>query len=127
MSAQERNTAQKLVIMDYLKNTKTHPTAEAVLIEVRKKVPCISQGTVYRVLGSFEQKGELQTIETKNAVHFDADTSDHAHFICEKCGSVYDVFDIRNELVKIKNKKTKVGKIKNYKINFYGICSKCKR
>jgi len=123
----ERMTAQKSFIFGYLKSVKTHPCAEKVYKEVRKKLPAISQGTVYRVLNNFKEKGELQTIETKDNIHFDADTSDHAHFICEKCGNVFDVI---NECAKcgiLKNKKTKVGKINKYQIKFYGICKKCRR
>jgi len=126
MTTEERETVQKKAIIEYLKGVKTHPTAEAVLEQVQKKIPCISQGTVYRVLKSFEEKGEIQVIDTKNAVHFDGDISDHAHFICEKCGQV---FDVANECFKcgiLRNKKTKVGNIKKFKINFYGTCHNCK-
>lgn len=123
----ERTTAQKSFIFDYLRGVKTHPTAEVVYKEVRKKLPTISQGTVYRVLNNFKDKGEIQTIETKDNVHFDADISDHAHFICEKCGKVYDIFDECSKCGILKKKKTKVGKINKYQIKFYGICTKCKR
>lgn len=122
---QERNTAQKSFILGYLKSVKCHPTAETVYKEVKKQLPNISQGTVYRVLGNFKQKGDLQTIETKDNIHFDGDISDHAHFICEDCGNVYDVIDECSTCGILKNKKTKVGKILKYKINFYGKCTKC--
>jgi Fe2+ or Zn2+ uptake regulation protein len=122
----ERMTVQKSFIFGYLKSVKTHPTAEVIYKEVKKKLPNISQGTVYRVLNNFKDKGEILAIDTKDNVHFDADISDHIHFICDKCGRVYDIFDICHKLKNIKNKKIKVGEIKNYKINFYGICKKCK-
>jgi Fe2+ or Zn2+ uptake regulation protein len=122
----ERMTAQKSFIFDYLKSVKTHPSAEVVYKEVKKKLPNISQGTVYRVLNNFKDKGELQTIETKDNIHFDADISDHAHFICEECGNVFDITSECSECGILKNKKTKVGKIIHYKINFYGICKQCK-
>ncbi|OGZ90316.1 MAG: hypothetical protein A2599_03290 [Candidatus Staskawiczbacteria bacterium RIFOXYD1_FULL_39_28] len=122
----ERMTSQKSFIFGYLKGTKTHPTAEIVYGEIKKKLPNISQGTVYRVLNNFREKGEVQTIETKDSIHFDADISDHAHFICEQCGKVYDVIDECSKCGILKNKKTKVGKINKYKINFYGICKQCK-
>ena len=118
-------TAQKSFIFGYLKSVKSHPTAESVYKEVRKRLPNISQGTVYRVLNNFKNKGDVQTIETKENIHFDGDTSDHAHFICEKCGNVYDVIDECSTCGILKNKKTKVGKILKYKVNFYGICTKC--
>ena len=122
----ERMTAQKSFIFGYLKSVKTHPSAEAVFNEVKKKLPNISQGTVYRILNNFKEKGEVLAIDTKDNVHFDADISDHAHFICEKCGNVYDVMAECSKCGILKNKKTKVGSIKSYKINFYGICQKCK-
>lgn len=121
----ERMTAQKSFVLDYLKGVKTHPTAEIVYEEVKKKLPNISQGTVYRVLNNFKRKGEVQTIDTKDIIHFDADISDHAHFICEKCNKVYDVIDECSKCGILRNKKTKVGKINKYKINFYGKCKQC--
>ena len=123
----ERMTAQKSFIYNYLKSVKTHPSAEVVYKEVRKKLPNISQGTVYRVLNNFKEKGEIISIDTKDTIHFDADISDHAHFICEECGNVFDVIAECSKCGVLKNKKTKVGKINHYKINFYGICGACKK
>ena len=122
----ERMTAQKSYIFNYLKSVKTHPSAEIVYKEVKKKLPNISQGTIYRVLNNFKKKGEIQVIDTKDTVHFDADISNHAHFICESCQNVYDVMDECVECGVLRNKKTKVGSINSYKINFYGICKNCK-
>ena len=123
---QQRNTAQKTFIYNYLKGVKCHPSAEVVYKEVKKKLPSISQGTVYRVLNNFKEKGDIISIDTKDTVHFDADISDHAHFICEKCQNVYDVIDECSKCGILKNRKTKVGKINHYKINFYGICKNCR-
>jgi len=123
--AQERLTSQKQIITDYLMSVKTHPTAEQVYLAVRKKLPRISQGTVYRILNGFEEKGLVQTIPAEGKTHFDGDISSHTHFICEKCSNVYDVFDTCSKCKKLENKKTKVGKIKNFKIYLYGICKKC--
>lgn len=123
----ERMTAQKSFIFGYLKSVKTHPTAETVYKEVKKVLPNISQGTVYRVLNNFKKKGECQTIETKDNIHFDGDISDHAHFICEKCGNVYDVMNECAGCNILRNRKLKVGEINKYKINFYGICTKCRK
>ena len=123
----ERMTAQKSFIFGYLKSVKSHPSAEIVYKEVKKKLPNISQGTVYRVLNNFKEKGEIRAIDTKDTLHFDANISDHAHFICEECGKVFDVIDECSKCGILKNKKAKVGKIKHYKINFYGSCKNCRK
>jgi len=122
----ERLTNQKKVVLDYLHKVKTHPTAERVFLDVRKKLPQISQATVYRILNNFFKKDEVQVIPVRGSSHFDGDVFSHAHFICQKCNRVYDVFCNCGKCNVLKNKRTKVGKIKNHKIYFYGVCKHCK-
>ncbi|KKP31301.1 MAG: Ferric uptake regulator, Fur family [Parcubacteria group bacterium GW2011_GWC2_32_10] len=123
----ERTTSQKRIILNYLKGVKTHPTADDVYREVRKKLPQISQATVYRILNNLKDKNEAQIILSKNTAHFDGDISMHAHFICNKCEGVYDILNECSNCSVIKNQKIKVGKINGYMIYFYGICNKCKK
>ena len=122
LQKKERMTAQKSFIFDYLKSVKTHPSAEVVYKEVKKKIPSISQGTVYRVLNNFKAKGEIQAIDTKDTVHFDADISNHAHFICEDCGNVFDVMDECAGCQILRNRK-----VNRFKVSFYGVCKNCKK
>ena len=126
-SAAERITSKKEIILNYLKNTKSHPSAQEVFEKVKKVLPRISQGTVYRIVNNLKKKGKIQEISTKTMTFFDADLSDHSHFICQGCGTVYDIFDECSKCNVIKNKKLKVGKINNYRIYFYGICKKCQK
>ncbi len=120
-----RITSQQRIIFDYLKGVKSHPYAEIIYEEVKKKLPQISLGTVYRNLNMLKEKGEIQEIKSKLA-RYDADVSCHSHFICEKCGVIFDVFEKIVEEEKIKNKKIKFGEIKNFQLYLYGICNKCK-
>lgn len=122
----ERITCQKKAILDYLKSVKTHPSAEEIFQEVRKKLPRISLGTVYRILKNLKEKGEILEIPTEVS-RFDGDTSPHAHFICQKCKKIFDVSDECQECKIIKSKKLKVGKFKNYQVYFYGICRECQK
>jgi Fe2+ or Zn2+ uptake regulation protein len=118
----ERQTVQKQVIKDFLLATTSHPTAEKVYRAVKKKLPTISRGTVYRILNNLKEKGEVR--EIKLAVsHFDGNVSYHAHFICQKCGRIFDIFNFPKKL-KIK-KHIKIGKINNCEVYFYGLCRSC--
>lgn len=117
----ERITCQKKIILDYLKNIKTHPSAEVIYREVKKKLPRISLGTVYRNLKTLKEKGKIQEI-LYGIAHFDGDISPHAHFICEKCEKIFDIF---GEIGILEYKKLKVGKVKNYQVYFYGLCNNC--
>ena len=119
----ERLTSQKKAVLDYLKSTKAHPSAQEVYLKVKKKMPQISQGTVYRILKSLKEKGQAQEIYCR-ICHYDADVSSHAHFFCQKCQRIYDVF---KSFDVSRCKRTKVGKITNYQIYLYGICKKCQK
>lgn len=119
----ERITSQKEVILNYLKSVTCHPSAEKIYLAVKKKLPRISLGTVYRNLKNLKRKGEIQEIPY-GVSHYDGNLSPHAHFICQKCRKIFDVFEKCNIL---KSKKIKVGKIKNYQIYFYGSCNNCQK
>lgn len=119
----ERLTSQKKIILDYLRSVKTHPTADAVYRAVRKKLPQISKGTVYRNLKNLKQKGEILEIPC-DVAHFDGDISPHGHFFCERCGQIFDIFSDFKACQALKNKKLP-GKINNYQVYFYGQCKKC--
>lgn len=117
----ERITSQKKIILDYLKSVKTHPSAEEVYSAVRKKLPHISRGTVYRILKKFKEKGIVQEVYSFVS-HFDGDTSSHGHFICKECGKIYDVF---NKKCEVNIKRTENGKVHDCQVYLYGICKKC--
>ena len=119
----ERITSQKKIILDYLKKTTTHPSAEEIYLAVRKKLPRISLGTAYRVLKNLKEKGEIREIP-HDVSRYDGNISPHSHFICEKCQNIFDIFEEYNIL---KHKRIKVGKIKNYQVFFYGTCKKCRK
>ena len=122
INKKERLTSQKKIILDYLKSVKIHPSARQVYSAVRKKLPQISLGTVYRILEDFGKKNKAQKIFNEVS-HYDGDLSLHSHFICDKCKKIFDIFDD----FEIKNKKIKVGKIKKYQVYIYGICKNCQR
>jgi Fe2+ or Zn2+ uptake regulation protein len=132
----ERITNQKKIISDYLKSVNTHPNIQEIYLVVRKKLPRISLGTVYRIVNNLREKGEIQEIAGGTS-RFDGNTLPHCHFFCERCKKIFDVFE-KNEIF-IKKKLTpskfalrlcnraKVDKITNYQIYFYGFCHHCQK
>jgi len=123
---QIRFTNQKIVVLDYLKKVKTHPPAEIIFQEVKKTLPRITLATVYRNLKELASEGLIQEIPAK-ANRYDGDISIHSHFICERCGKIYDIFGQCGliEKLKVPPLAKKVGKINKHQIYFYGYCKKC--
>ena len=91
MESEKRVTCQKKIILDYLKSVQTHPSAEIIFKKVRKKLPRISLGTVYRNLKVMKERGDILEISSQIA-RYDGDVSSHSHFVCEKCGEIFDIF-----------------------------------
>ena len=85
-------SVQRIAIMRYLMEHRTHPNAETIYSELVKTIPTLSKTTVYNTLKLLaEQNAALMlTIDERNA-HFDGDTTPHAHFLCKECGTVYDI------------------------------------
>src|SRR4051794_17629493 len=86
-----RNTRQLEVIWDAIKDDNSHPTADQVYERVRKKLPNVSLGTVYRNLQKLVLDAKLQVLTQGRLQRFDPLTDRHQHFICEGCNRVYDV------------------------------------
>ena len=84
---------QRETIYKILSGTKSHPTAEWIYEETKKVLPSVSLGTVYRNLGMLETAGLVKKVSTTlDTEHYDADVSPHAHFVCLKCGRIFDIF-----------------------------------
>lgn len=121
-----RMTEQRKLILQILRNTKSHPTADWIYQETRKVKPNISLGTVYRNLGVLVDAGEILEMDFGSGYsRYDGNPRNHYHFKCRKCGRMYDV-----ELETIRNLNKIVeesldAKIEDHRLEFYGVCSKC--
>jgi len=121
----KRNTVQKMKIMEYLKSTKCHPTAEEVYAEVSKDIPTISLSTVYRNLNTMAEDGDILRFEVGNEAHFDADISFHHHIYCKVCKKVFDLFDDSIADYIKENADIPNFKIESTNLIFIGKCSTC--
>ena len=82
-------TRQRRVILEEIRKFDGHPTANEVYEAVRKRLPRISMSTIYRDLETLCDYGKIQVLEVGcSKKHFDADTSDHYHARCVRCGRV---------------------------------------
>lgn len=85
-------SVQRMAVMQYLIDHRTHPTADEIYVALHKKMPTLSKTTVYNTLKLLADKGAVLqlTIDERNCC-FDADTGPHAHFLCTRCGKVFDL------------------------------------
>lgn len=125
-----RPSPQRVAIMDYLQCHRTHPTVDNVYAALHPNMPTLSKTTVYNILKLFEEKSAILVLnlDEKN-LHFDADISTHAHFLCQECGKVFDIFldeeSLQHVIELSKNPNLKPYTISNTQISYKGICPEC--
>ena len=86
----KRYSKQRELIYQCLMETHEHPTAEMLYQWLKPENPSLSLGTVYRNLNLLAEEGTITRMPFP-VERYDADTSPHPHFLCRKCGKVYDM------------------------------------
>lgn len=123
-----RNTVQRSLVLDAVRNLHSHATAEEIYNEVIKSHPSVSRGTVYRNLNKLAEQGEISRIEMAGeSDRFDHIQYRHYHVKCMVCRKIFDVeMDYMSGLEsKIKNKHG--FDFSGHEILFRGICPDCKK
>lgn len=115
------------MIYNYLLSTKSHPTAETVYENLKSQISNLSLGTVYRNLKLLESLGKVRRVTTlQNVERYDADCSDHAHFVCANCGCVLDLCDVDMSGIKaVANVDNSIGRVNWVDLTMEGICNDC--
>ena len=127
MEATTKQFRKRNAILECLRSTHTHPSAEMVHEMLREEHPDISLATVYRNLNYFKQQGLVSSVATVRGVErFDANTEPHVHFICSGCDAVIDLEQIKvpqtlDEAVE----KTSGCRVSSCQLTFNGLCGNC--
>ncbi len=120
-----RQTKQLATVWQTIKDDQSHPTADQVYERVRRQLPNISLGTVYRNLQKLVANNRLQVLMLGRSQHFDPLVERHHHLICESCDRVFDLLlespgEIRPALLPEDG-----FTITAHHSAFYGTCKRC--
>ena len=121
-----RMTCQRKVILEELRKVDTHPGADEIYEMVRKRLPRISLGTVYRNLEILSASGEIQKLELGCTLkRFDGVAANHHHIRCIHCNRVVDAPPDFDVTVNHNSNKPTGFKIIGHRLEFIGICPDC--
>jgi Fur family transcriptional regulator, ferric uptake regulator len=122
-----RNTRQRQVILEELQNLISHPTAAALHEIVRRRLPKISLGTVYRNLELMARLGLIQKLDFCGCeARFDGNVARHDHLRCVRCGRVDDVSAPPLDLFEGAANDWCGYEIIGHRLEFLGICPCCR-
>jgi Fe2+ or Zn2+ uptake regulation protein len=125
-----RLTRPRRLVLEVVRATDRHPTAEWVHRLVRRALPRVSLGTVYRNLRRLVDAGLLTEIPGPQA-RFDGNLEEHHHFTCTGCGAM---LDLPADLVGAQGRAL-AGRlaaarglaVTHHRLELYGRCAACRR
>lgn len=119
-----RMTEQRKIVLEELTRRDYHPRAGELYQMVRQRLPRISFATVYRNLKILKKLGLIRELNYgRNFSRYDARIDNHHHFVCIKCGKVYDI----NPDESMNYNWSKIARKEgfspiHYRLEFYGYC-----
>ena len=118
---------KRAAILDCLRRTNPHLSAEDLHAMLQGEHPDISMATVYRNLALFKKQGIIQSIGTVSGIErFDGNPQPHVHFICTQCGSVIDLpHMVVPQSLSSQAAAEAGGIINTCHLSFTGICDRC--
>ena len=129
-----RYSKQRNLILEIVRSSTSHPTAEWIFQEAKKSIPTIGIATVYRNLKILTEAGMIRKVSTVDGVErYDGSIGRHYHFRCRRCGGILDLETAEEgalEEIEEKIKATFINLPECAEINvtlFEGMCSKCCR
>jgi len=123
-----KRTHQRLEICREVAAADTHPAADAIYLGVRERVPTISVDTVYRTLWLLRDLGLIGTLTTCGpSVRFDGDSTPHHHFVCTRCGEVYDFYSAEFDQLRVPKEVRAQGIVQKTQVEMRGTCLRCAR
>jgi Fur family transcriptional regulator, ferric uptake regulator len=123
-----RLTTQRQIILEELAKVTSHPTANEVYDMVRKRLPRIGLGTVYRNLELMADSGVILKLEVGGTQkRFDATVDPHYHIRCSGCGRVDDIeIPVQHHINEVARTACDY-EILGHHIEFSGLCKDCRK
>lgn len=119
-------THQRLAVYRALLETTVHPDAERLFAQVRRRVPTISLGTVYKALDTLKDLGAITEVDApRSATRYEALLEPHHHLICEQCGAIIDLHEPRYSRLRLPGHTAPGFQVESCTVQFRGRCKRC--
>ena len=119
-----RYSKQRETILNVIRSTDAHPTADWIYQETRKQIPSISLGTVYRNLHQLTEAGQILKLKDDTQDRYDGNTRHHDHFRCTVCGKWLDVSIIDEEQLRTLSEAYPF-QLNAISLELEGVCQEC--
>jgi Fur family ferric uptake transcriptional regulator len=120
-------TRQRAVILEELRKVDTHPSAEEIYSLVRRRLPRISLGTIYRNLEILSESGQIRRIGSGSQMkRFDGRADNHYHVRCIRCDQLVDAFFHPGMDLDERARSVTDFTVLGHRLEFIGVCPRCR-
>lgn len=129
MQQPRKHSRKRDAILECVRGTTCHPSADWIYAQLKPQIPDLSLGTVYRNLSIFRTEGTIDSVATVDGVErFDGRTDPHSHFVCTACGAVIDVDKPELPAAFLSQaEESSSCRIESYRLNYFGRCPECSK
>ena len=127
MATVTKHFRKRDAILEYLRSTSCHPSAEMIFTQLKPQIPDLAMGTVYRNLTHFKEQGLVSSVATvKGVERFDGNVNPHVHFICQDCDAVIDLMEMEvPQALRQAAEAACGGNVNECQLSFTGCCREC--
>ena len=123
-----RYSRQREAVLEVVRSTFEHPTADWVYKTTRKRLPKVGLGTVYRNLKALVDEGLVREVRTHDeAVRYDGNVGEHYHIRCIACGRVSDLPVSVDRGIEVLSHRATNYAIVGHAIEVQGVCPSCQK
>lgn len=123
-----RMTHQKQAILEELRNSHSHPTADEIYNRIRQKIQKISLGTIYRNLETLSNSGVISKLDVGSSQkRYDVRTIPHYHARCINCDRVDDLYVSPDFAIEDTFSQLCEYHITGHQLTIFGLCPDCKK
>src|SRR5437879_3496889 len=120
-------TPQRRLVLETLAATRSHPDAEQLIASVRRRDPSISVATVYNTLRLLADAGHVLELRGLGPrTRYDANTGDHDHFTCRRCGAVEDIPPQLEGMARLHGRGLSRYRVDRVAVHASGVCARCR-
>jgi Fur family ferric uptake transcriptional regulator len=131
---QNRNTRQKSLILNYLRERQEeHVRAEDIINDLKAQEEAVGKTTVYRVLKSLESEGMIRkyTLSEKSPACYQysgghPECRHHYHLVCSGCGKLIHFNSSLMAKIAEEMMMKEAFQVDESKTVFYGYCKACR-
>jgi Fur family peroxide stress response transcriptional regulator len=119
-------THQRQVMYRALLESADHPSPEMLYDRVKRDIPSVSLGTVYRNIKTFIDKGLIGEASLHHgSLRLEANDTPHHHLVCRMCRKMFDLPAEQVEGISLRESLPKGFRLERFVVEVHGLCAAC--